>query len=257
MSSPPSSTRMPFFDHLGELRKRLIYSVVFMTVAACVCYSYAPELFNLLRQPLADLPSQKMIVLGPMEMFMTYIKLALLAALFVSSPFVLWQIWQFVSPGLHAHEKRWVVPFVVLGSLFFIGGAAFCFYLVLPASFRYLVDMVPSVSVEAHYSVSLYFSLVMQLMLAFGLVFELPLIMTVLGASGLVSAAAFARFRKYWIVIAAIIGGVLTPTPDPFTQMMMAVPLMVFFEMGIIGARLMQKKPAAVTASGASIEASR
>ncbi|HET6345422.1 MAG TPA: twin-arginine translocase subunit TatC, partial [Myxococcota bacterium] len=192
-------------------------------------------------QPLAVLPSQKMIVLGPLEMFITYIKLSILAAVLVSSPFILLQLWLFVSPGLYAHEKRWVVPFVVLGTLFFVGGAAFCFYLVLPASFKYLIDMVP-MSVEAHYSVSLYFSLVIQLMLAFGVVFELPLVMTLLGAAGVVSAEGFAGFRKYWVVIAAIIGGVLTPTPDPMTQMMMAVPLIVFFELGIIGARLTRRK---------------
>jgi sec-independent protein translocase protein TatC len=239
-AGPTDAGRMSIFDHLGELRRRLVYSLIVLAVAAGVCFSYAPELFNYLRQPLAALPSQKMIVLGPLEMFITYIKLSLLAAVLVSSPFILLQLWLFVSPGLYAHEKRWVVPFVMLGSLFFVGGAAFCFYLVLPASFKYLVDMVP-LEVEAHYSVSLYFSLVIQLMLAFGVVFELPLVMALLGAAGVVTPEGFAGFRKYWIVIAAIIGGVLTPTPDPMTQMMMAVPLMVFFELGIIGARMTQR----------------
>jgi sec-independent protein translocase protein TatC len=228
--------RMPFLEHLGELRRRLIYSTIALVACSAVAFSYAPQLFELLRMPLAQLPSSKMIVLGPLEMFITYIKLALLAGVMAASPIVLWQLWQFVSPGLYPRERRMVIPFIVAGTACFVGGAAFCFYLVLPASFRYLIDMVP-LSVEAHYSVSLYFSLVIQLMLAFGVVFELPLIMTLLGAAGLVDAPAYRRFRKYWIVLATIIGGVLTPTPDPMTQMMMAVPLIIFFELGILGAQ--------------------
>jgi len=230
--------RMHFLDHLDELRRRLIYSCVVLALCTAVAFHYAPELFEYLRRPLAQVPSGKMIVLGPLEMFITYIKLAVMAGLMASAPFLLWQLWQFVAPGLYPSERRMVVPFVLLGSLSFIGGAAFCFYLVLPASFRYLIDMVP-LSVEAHYSVSLYFSLVIQLMLAFGVVFELPLIMTLLGAAGVVDGPSLRRFRKYWIVLATVIGGVLTPTPDPMTQMMMALPLMVFFELGILGAELM------------------
>ncbi len=229
---------MHFLDHLDELRKRLIYSVLVLAVCTAVAFHFSPELFEYLRRPLSQVPSGKMIVLGPLEMFITYIKLAVMAGLMASAPFILFQLWQFVAPGLYPSERRFVVPFVLFGTLSFVGGAAFCFYLVLPASFAYLIDMVP-LSVEAHYSVSLYFSLVIQLMLAFGVVFELPLIMTLLGASGLVDAPAYRSFRKYWIVLATVIGGVLTPTPDPMTQMMMAVPLIVFFELGIIGAELM------------------
>lgn len=227
--------RMQFLDHLGELRRRLIYSCIALALCTAVAFHFSPELFEYLRAPLAQSPSGKMIVLGPLEMFITYIKLAVMAGLLSSSPFILWQLWQFVAPGLYPSERKWVVPFVLFGTGSFIGGAAFCFYLVLPASFRYLIDMVP-LTVEAHYSVSLYFSLVIQLVLAFGVVFELPLIMTLLGAAGVVDAPAYRSFRKYWVVLATIIGGVLTPTPDPMTQMMMAVPLVLFFELGIIGA---------------------
>lgn len=234
--------RMSIFQHLGELRKRLVYALIAFVVVSSACFYFSEQLFELLRMPIASLPdSQKMIVLGPLEMFITYIKLALMAGAFVSSPFVLLQLWLFVAPGLYPSEKRWVIPFVLFGSLFFVGGAAFCFFLVLPASFKYLIDMVP-LTVEAHYSVSLYFSLVIQLMLAFGGVFELPLIMALLGAAGVVTSEAMAKFRRYWIVIAAIIGGVLTPTPDPMTQMMMAVPLMIFFELGILGARMFERR---------------
>lgn len=228
---------MPFLEHLGELRRRLIYSSIAIVVCASVAFHYSPELFEYLRLPLKAVPAGRMIVLGPLEMFVTYIKLALMVGIMSASPFVLLQLWLFVAPGLYPSERRWVVPFIALGTLCFVGGCAFCFYLVLPASFRYLIDMVP-LSVEAHYSVSLYFSLVIQLMLAFGAVFELPLVMTLVGASGLVDAQQYRSFRKYWVVLAFVIGGVLTPTPDPMTQAMMATPLIIFYELGIAGTSL-------------------
>lgn len=235
------SKRMPFLSHLGELRKRLIYSLIFVSIATAVAFHFSPQIFIALMRPLAFLPTNKMIALGPLEIFVTYIKLALLSALLGSSPFLFFQLWQFIAPGLYPHERRWVVPFVCLASGSFIGGAAFCFFLVLPTSFQYLISLTPPM-VESHYSVSLYFSLITQLMLAFGIVFELPLVMTVLAFGGMVTHRHYTRFRRYWIVLAAIIGGVLTPTPDPMTQMMMAVPLVIFFEIGILGAKLVEKR---------------
>ena len=236
-----SSQPMPFLAHLGELRRRIIICVVTLAVSWIVAFTFAEHLFAFARLPLAAIPNSKMIVLDPLEMFTTYMKLAMAAALMVSSPVILLQLWLFVAPGLYPSERKYVVPFVVSGSGFFVGGAAFCFYLVLPASFAYLVDMVPK-EVEAQYSVALYFSLIVQLMLAFGLVFELPLIMTLLGASGLIPAEAFARFRRYWIVLATFLAGLLTPTGDLLTQAMMAAPLMIFFELGIVGARLVGRR---------------
>lgn len=238
---PPKSNaaRMSFFDHLAELRRRLAWSVAIVAVMAFVSFEYAPEIFTWLRQPLALLPRQSMTVLGPLEMFATYIKLAIIASLFVSAPFLMLQIWLFVAPGLLPSEKRWILPFIILGSVFFVGGGAFAYYAVLPTVFKYLVAMVPE-GVEAHYSVSAYVSLVLQLLLAFGAVFELPLLMWILSAAGFFSPEAYAGFRKYWVVLAALIGGILTPTPDPFTQMMMAIPLMIFFELGIMGARFIR-----------------
>lgn len=238
---PQGGKAMPFLAHLGELRRRIIVCIVTVVLAWLVAFTFAEQLFEYARLPLAAVPNSKMIVLDPLEMFTTYMKLAMLVAMLVSSPVLLLQLWLFVAPGLYPSERKYVVPFVVAGSGFFVGGAAFCFYLVLPASFAYLVEMVPR-SVEAQYSVALYFSLIVQLMLAFGLIFELPLVMTLLGASGLVSAKAFAGFRKYWVVLATFLAGVLTPTGDLLTQAMMAVPLMVFFELGIVGARAIGRR---------------
>jgi sec-independent protein translocase protein TatC len=150
------------------------------------------------------------------------------------------QLWLFVSPGLYGHEKRWVIPFVVLGTLFFGGGGAFAFYVVLPIGFSYLAGSIPA-SIEAQYSVEVYFSLITNLILAFGVVFELPLVMWILSAAGLVDPKVYKKLRRYWIVVAFVIAAILTP-PDPFTQILMAVPLLFFFEIGVLGSRFLYRR---------------
>jgi sec-independent protein translocase protein TatC len=227
---------MHVFDHLHELRQRLIYALIVFVVTTSSAYPFGETLFTWLCWPMRVLPHQKMIVLNPLEMFVVYIKIALLVGLLTSMPFWLWQLWLFVAPGLYPEERRYVVPFVLLGTLCFVGGAAFCFFLVLPTSFQYLTAMVPPM-VEAHYAVSDYFSLVIQLMFAFGVVFELPLILALLAAAGIIDAAMLVRFRKYFFVVALIVAGILTPTPDPFTQILMAAPLWIFYEIGIVIAK--------------------
>ncbi len=235
--------KMTLLQHLEELRRRLIKVTVVIVLALIACFSLAPALFDFLRAPLDHVAERDAIVLqvlGPLEMFVTYLKLSLLAALFVTAPWVLLQMWMFVAPGLYKHEKRWILPFVILGSLFFVGGAAFAFEIVLPMGFDYLVQMTPDI-VKNEWSVEKYYSVVVQLLIAFGVVFELPLIMWILAAAGVVEPKTFSRLRKYWIVTAFVVGGILTP-PDPFTQILMAVPLLVFFELGVLGARLLNRR---------------
>ena len=252
MSKTHGGPRMGFFDHLHELRRRILYCLAVLFVVTLITMNFAPQIFEWLRQPLEHLPHQKLIVLSPLELYIVYLKLAVLAATFVSAPFILWQVWAFISPGLYAHEKRWISPFVALGSLFFVGGGAFAFFVVLPVGFKYVVAMMPE-TIESQYSVAIYFSLVISLMLAFGLVFELPLVMWILSAAGIVEPKTYSRLRRYWIVVAFIVAAVLTP-PDPFTQVLMTIPLLIFFEAGIIGARIMYNRrrarpPQAVQAS--------
>ncbi len=247
-SSPPTTqgqafahTRMPFLTHLAELRRALIVIGLGWLLATFGCFTFAAPIFAYVCRPLRGLPGAKMIVLTPMEMFFAYLKLALCGGLFLAMPLALAQLWGFLAPGLYRHEKRWLAPFILAAWGCFLAGAAFCFYCVLPASFSYLVDMVPA-GVEAHYSVSAYLGLLIQLMLAFGLIFELPMVMALLSAAGLVRPASYRRLRKYWLVVATVLGGVLTPTPDPMTQMMMAVPLMLFYELGILAASWVSKR---------------
>lgn len=231
---------MSFFDHLRELRRRLVWSIGVLFVLTLVGMSFAPEMFEWLRGPLVNVPHQKLIVLSPLEMYITYLKLAIMAAVFVGAPFLLLQIWLFIAPGLYPHEKKWIAPFVILGSVFFVAGALFAFYAVLPMAFKYVIEMMPT-SVESQYSVEIYFGLVTKLMLAFGVVFELPLIMWILSAAGIVDPSTYGRVRRYWIVGAFVLAALLTP-PDPFTQTLMAAPLLIFYELGVLGAKLMFRR---------------
>ena len=231
---------MSLVDHLRELRYRVMLAAGALLATTLLCFAFSEEIFLWIIQPLHAIPQYKLQVLGLIEMFVTYLKLSVMAGVFLAMPFLLLQVWLFVAPGLYSHEKKWILPFVICGTVFFAGGALFAFYGVMPMGFPYLVAMVPE-GVEANYRVSDYVSLVTQLLLAFGLVFQLPLVMWLLAAAGLISPTKFAEWRKYWIVAAFVIGGILTP-PDPITQIMMAVPLLLFFELGILGARLIYKK---------------
>ncbi|MBN1962892.1 MAG: twin-arginine translocase subunit TatC [Deltaproteobacteria bacterium] len=235
-----SDGRMTFFEHLGELRRRLLYCIALLFIVAVVSLSFAPEMFEWLRGPLLYLPHQKLIVLSPIELYITYLKLGVLAAIFISSPFLLLQLWLFVAPGLYPQEKRWLGPFVIIGSLFFVAGGAFAYYIVLPLGFKFVVSQMPE-TISAQYSVAIYFKLVIQLILAFGIVFELPLIMWILSAAGIVTPKFFSRMRRYWLIASLIIGALLTP-PDPFTQILMAVPLIAFYEIGVFGAKIMHRR---------------
>ncbi len=239
-SAPSTPARMTFMQHLVELRRRLLWAVVGLFVATLLCLGFAPQLFEWLRTPLAIVEQDKLIVLSPLELYVTYLKLGVLAALFVGSPWCLYQLWLFVSPGLYSHEKRWVVPFIVLGTLFFVGGGLFSFYVVLPIGFKYVLAEMPQ-TIIPQFSVAVYFELVTNLSLAFGVVFELPLVMWILSAARIVKPAFYTKMRRYWIVVAFIIAAILTP-PDPFTQTLMAIPLLAFFELGVLGAKLLYRR---------------
>jgi len=231
---------MTLLEHLEELRRRILYAGIALVIVTFACFALAPRLFDWLRIPLEGLPAQKLIALSPLELFMVYLKLSILAGIFVTAPWILFQVWMFVAPGLYRHEKRWMIPFILCGTLFFVAGGAFNFYLVLPYGLRYLAELAPEI-VETQYSVAAYFSFVVQLSLAFGVVFELPLLMWVLAGMGVVKPATFSKLRRYWIVLAFIIGGVLTP-PDPFSQLLMAIPLLIFFELGVLGAKVLHRR---------------
>ncbi|MBN2420340.1 MAG: twin-arginine translocase subunit TatC [Deltaproteobacteria bacterium] len=229
--------KQPFMSHLEELRKRLINAFIAIGIGCCCAFYFSEDLFEILMKPLTkELPEgQTLIFTGLTEMFFTYLKTALVAGILVASPVVFHQAWKFIAPGLYQNEKRYVIPFVISSTILFVGGALFGYFLVFPYGFQFFLGF-ETETIRAMPSVKEYFSLATRLLLAFGIVFELPVVMFFLSKMGVVTVPFLKKNRKYAILLSFIIAAILTP-PDPTTQCMMAVPLIVLFELGIFVAR--------------------
>ena len=228
--------KMSFLEHLGELRQRITWSLVAVLIALLVAFPFSRAVMDYVSRPVKR-TGNKLVFLTPSEAFWTQMKVALILALFLAAPAILWQVWRFVAPGLYEHEKKYAGPFVVIGSVLFVGGGAFALLVVVPYAIAFLLsygsaDLLPMISVGS------YFDFVLKFTLAFGLVFELPLAITVLARMGVVTPKMLARNRKYAILGAFIAGAILTPTPDAFNQTLMAGPLIILYEVGIISARI-------------------
>jgi sec-independent protein translocase protein TatC len=243
--SPMDEKKYSLIEHLGELRRRLIRSLLAIAVTTGVTAIFVEDLFRWLTWPILPyLPEpKKLVVLSPIEQIVAYLKIAVIGGVFLAMPFVLYQLWRFISPGLYPKEKRLVLPFIFFGTVFFVGGAAFGFFLFLPMTFKFLVGMLPA-EVIPQYTVEKYYSLVTHLLLALGLIFELPLVLGLLSLAGVVSTKALKRFRKYAVIMAFVVAAVLTPTVDPYSQTLMALPLILFYELGILFAWLTERRRA-------------
>ncbi|MFH1991662.1 MAG: twin-arginine translocase subunit TatC [Pseudomonadota bacterium] len=237
-----SEDKIPFTAHLEELRHRLIVCFIAAGVGFVVSYGFKEKLFQILTRPLisAMQAGDKIIFTGLPEAFFTYLKVAFLSGIILAAPVIIYQFWMFVAPGLYAKEKRLLVPIVLLSSVFFMGGALFGFFIVFPFGFKFFLGFATD-TIRPLPSMKEYLSLSATLLLAFGLVFELPLIVTFLAKLGLVSVETLKKNRKYAILLFFIVAAILTP-PDVVTQTMMAVPLMVLYEISIVGARIFGKK---------------
>ena len=235
-------TKMPFTEHLEELRRRLIICLIALGGGFGVSYIFSKRIYEFLAKPLTDLlPEQSsMIFTGLTEAFLTYIKVSLLAGLFLASPVILFQIWKFIAPGLYPNEKRYAIPFVFFSTIFFVGGGLFGYYLVFPWGFRFLIGFA-SDSIRAMPSMREFLSLSAKLVIAFGVIFELPVFSLFLARIGVISAESMARFRKYAILIIFVAAAAITP-PDIITQLMMAGPLIVLYELSILVARIFQRR---------------
>ena len=234
--------KMPFLEHLGELRVRIMRSLFWLLGGTFISLFFAERITDFLARPVTKL-GYKLVFTAPAEAFWVQMKVGLIVGIFLAAPAILWQVWSFVAPGLHQHEKKYALPFVVIGSLLFIGGGAFSLFVVTPYAIQFLLSyarpgLKPMITLQNHVDFLLKFTL------AFGAVFELPLALTILARIGIVNSKMLARNRKYAILGAFIAGAVLTPTPDAFNQTLMAGPLILLYEVGIICARIFGRKPA-------------
>ena len=259
-----ADTKMPLTEHLNELRKRILISFVVFFIAFCACFYFSETIFRILIMPMRTYPklnlvypyyhlverasSAELVFLAPAEAFWMYIKIAAIAGLIVSLPFILQQIWKFISPGLVTKERRLVAPFVLGGSALFATGAAFCYLVVLPFALDFLLNY-KTQYVKPMISVGNYMDFCLKFILAFGLVFELPMLIVVLARMGIVSVQTLAKNRKYAVLAAFIIAAVLTPTPDAFNQTLMALPMILLYEIGIIAARIFGTRKAPIAQS--------
>jgi sec-independent protein translocase protein TatC len=225
--------RMPFLAHLGELRQRIIVTVIALGLGFIATFSFSERIITRLAQPIAPI---KLAFLEPTEPFWVNMKVALVAGGFLVLPVLLYQVWAFVAPGLLPHERRFALPFVILSTLLFFVGATFALTVVIPLAIKFLVsykteNLVPTLSVNR------YVDFILKFTLAFGLVFELPLALTLGTRLGLVTPEFLAKNRKYAFLLCFVAAAILTPTPDAFNQLLMAGPLCLLYEAGIVAAR--------------------
>lgn len=231
----------PLVEHLRELRLRLIRSLVGIGIGVLLCYAYSEVLMEVLRRPILPyLPEQGLIFTAPIDKFMAHIKVAVFGGIVLSCPWWLWQLWSFVAPALHTKEKRIASAFVGSGVGLFLAGVLFCYYLILPSAFEFLMTFGGTVD-KPMIAISSYLSFVITMSLIFGLCFELPLVLVVLGILGIVSADFLAKKRRLSIVVLALASAILTPTPDAFSMILMLVPLLVLYEISILAVRFLAK----------------
>ncbi len=234
---------MTLTGHLRELRQRLIRVLIGIAVAFVFTYYWSEDIYRLLVAPLLPhLPEeQRFIVFSTVtEPFFTYLKVGLLGAVVVALPYILYEAWAFIAPALYEQEKRVFLPVVALSFLLFVAGILFAYFVVFPAAFRYLMGFSADL-LKPYVSMALYMGLVVRLLLAFGLAFQLPLLMLVLARAGIVEAGRFKGWWKYALVLSLMAGALLTP-PDPLSQVLMALPLMVLYWLGVALALLFGRK---------------
>lgn len=236
------STSETFISHLVELRDRLIRILIGLVLTFIVLFPFADEIYTLLAQPLlASLPSGgQMIATEVTTPFFVPMKMAMLAAFVMSLPHTLYQVWAFVSPGLYAHERRFIMPLVVASTLLFLAGMAFAYFLVFPVVFGFITGYAPE-GVAVMTDIGRYLDFVITLFLAFGLAFEVPIAVIVMVGAGLVQISTLKEVRSYVIVGAFVLGAIFTP-PDVVSQFMLAVPLWLLYEAGILLAGFIEKR---------------
>lgn len=251
---PEDDVEMGFFDHLGELRFRLIRAVYGVIPGVAIAWFAKAELLDLLLRPWVDAYKQmglatppQLHFANPIDPVVAYLKISIVAGMLLTSPWLFWQLWAFISPGLYRREKRMAIPFVLGSTFFFVGGVAFGYIVVFPLGFQTFLDfagMLPSgdISIQPTIMINEYLTFATRMLLAFGVVFEVPVVVTALAAAGMVHWRQLLNFGRWWILISAILSAILTP-PDPASQLVMMIPLIILYFMSVGLAALIGKAP--------------
>jgi len=240
-----------FISHLVELRKRLIHSFIFLFIFFIVCYFFAEYLYGFLVEPYSkavknDGIERRLIFTALQETFLTYIKVSFFAAFFVTCPFILMQIWKFIAPGLYKHEKSAILPYLILTPILFFLGGMLVYYLIMPLAIKFFLSfestgLNTNLPIQLEAKVNEYLSLVMKLIFAFGLSFQLPVVLSLLARVGVVDSQFLKERRKYVVIIIFTAAAILTP-PDPVTQIGLAIPLLILYELSIFSVNIIEKK---------------
>ena len=240
-----------FISHLTELRKRLIHSFIFLFIFFICCYFFSEHLYGFLVEPFANAVKEngserRLIFTALQETFLTYLKVSFFAAFFVTCPYILMQIWKFIAPGLYKHEKKALIPYLVLTPVLFFLGGMLVYYLIMPLAIKFFLSFESSgattgLPIQLEAKVNEYLSLVMKLIFAFGISFQLPVVLSLLARVGIVDAEFLKKRRKYVVVIIFAAAALLTP-PDPITQIGLAIPLLILYELSIFSVSFIEKK---------------
>jgi len=240
-----------FVEHLTELRSRLIRSVIYLLIFFILCYFFAENIYAFLVKPYAeavknDDVSRRLIFTALQETFMTYLKVSFFAAFFISSPIILTQVWKFIAPGLYKNEKKALLPYLIATPVLFLLGGMLVYYLIMPLAIKFFLTFesttqVSGLPIQLEAKVNEYLSLIMRLIFAFGISFQLPILLSILAKVGFVNSNYLKKRRKYVIVIIFAVAAILTP-PDPITQVGLGIPLLILYELSILSVKIIEKK---------------
>ena len=240
-----------FIEHLTELRSRLVKSFIYLFIFFGICYFFAEDIYGFLVEPYAqavkdDPTNRRLIFTALHETFITYLKLAFFTSMFVTSPIILTQIWKFIAPGLYKNEKRALLPYLIATPTLFLLGGMLVYYLVMPLAIKFFLSFEPTAQlsglpIQLEAKVNEYLSLIMRLIFAFGISFQLPVLLSLLARVGFVDSEYLKKRRKYVVVIIFAVAAILTP-PDPITQIGLGIPLLILYELSILSVKLIEKK---------------